>query len=49
MPVLAHTRIDKNNRTTVPREVRKLLEVGNGDTIEWVYEEGRIYVRKASR
>jgi len=49
MPVLARTRVDKNNRTTVPREVRKLLEVANGDTIEWVYEEGRIYVRKANR
>ena len=49
MPVLARTRIDKNNRTTVPREVRKLLEIVNGDTIEWVYEEGRVYIRKAGR
>jgi AbrB family looped-hinge helix DNA binding protein len=49
MPVLARTRVDRNNRTTVPREVRRLLEVGNGDIIEWVYEEGRVYVRKASR
>ena len=48
MPILAHTKIDKNNRTTVSREVRKLLEIGNGDAIEWVYEEGRVYVRKAS-
>jgi len=42
MPVLARTRLDKNNRTTVPREVRKLA-------IEWIYEDGRIYVRKAGR
>jgi len=48
MPILARTRIDKNNRTTVPREVRKLLEINNGDSIEWVYEEGHVYVRKAS-
>lgn len=47
MPVLA--RIDKNNRTTVPHEVRKLLEVGNGNTIEWVYEDDHVYVRKAGR
>lgn len=48
MPILARTKVDKNNRTTVPREVRRLLELNNGDSIEWVYVDGRIYVRKAS-
>ena len=38
MPVLAHTWIDENNRTTVPHEARKLPQVGNGDTTERVYE-----------
>jgi len=27
MPVLARTEVDKNNRTAVPGEVRKLLEL----------------------
>lgn len=47
MPVLAVTRIGKYYRTTVPREVRKLLEINEGDRIEWVFEEGRVIVRRA--
>jgi len=43
MPVLARTKVDKNNRTTVPREVRKLLELNDSDSIEWVYEKGNIH------
>jgi len=31
MPVLARARIEKNTRTTAPREVRKLLKTGNGN------------------
>jgi len=46
MPVLARTRVDRQYRTTVPREVRRILEVGRGDEIEWVLENGKIFVRK---
>jgi len=46
MPVLARTRVDRQHRTTVPREVRKILEVGRGDEIEWILEDGKILVRK---
>ncbi|WP_168371299.1 AbrB/MazE/SpoVT family DNA-binding domain-containing protein [Pyrodictium occultum] len=47
MPILSVTRIGKYYRTTVPREVRKLLDLHENDEIEWVFEEGRIVVGKA--
>ena len=46
MPVLATTRIGKYFRTTVPREVRKLLGLRENDEIEWVFEDGKIIIRK---
>jgi len=46
MPVLAITRIGKYYRTTVPREVRKILELNENDEIEWVLENDKIVVRK---
>jgi len=48
MPTLATTRIGKYYRTTVPREVRKLLGINENDLIEWVFEDGKVIVRKAS-
>ena len=36
MSVLAKTKISKYFRTTVPREVRKILETKENDTVEWV-------------
>lgn len=46
MPVLSSTRVGREYRTTVPREVRRLLELGLNDVVDWVYEDGRVYVRK---
>jgi len=46
MPVLAKTRIGKYFRTTVPREVRKILEIKENDVVEWVLEDNKIVVRK---
>jgi len=43
---LAVTRIGKYYRTTVPREVRKILELNENDEIEWVFENDKIVVRK---
>lgn len=48
MPVSAVTLIGKYFRTTVPREVRKLLGINENDSIEWVFEDGKIIIRKAS-
>lgn len=49
MPVLAITKVGKGYRTTVPREVRKLLNVGESDELEWVFENGKVVVRKGGR
>ena len=46
MPILAKTRVGKYFRTTVPREVRKILEIKENDVVEWVLERDRIIVRK---
>jgi AbrB family looped-hinge helix DNA binding protein len=43
-PTLSRTRVGRCNKTTIPREVRKLLSMGEGDIVEWVYEDGRVYV-----
>jgi AbrB family looped-hinge helix DNA binding protein len=45
-PTLSRTRVGRYNRTTIPREVRKLLGIGEGDVVEWVFEDGRVIVRR---
>ena len=47
MPVIARTRIGRYYRTTIPREVRKLLKLRESDEVEWVFENRVVYVRKA--
>jgi len=49
MPVLSVTRVGRYYRTTIPREVRKLLGLSEGDEVEWVFEDGRVVVRRALR
>ena len=44
--LLKVTRIGKYHRTTVPGEVRKILELSEGDEIAWFLEEGKIVVEK---
>jgi AbrB family looped-hinge helix DNA binding protein len=46
MPTLSRTRVGRYSRTTIPREVRKLLGISEGDFVEWVYEDGRVFIRK---
>jgi AbrB family looped-hinge helix DNA binding protein len=46
MPVLAVTRVGRYYRTTIPREVRKLLGINENDEIEWVFEDNKVIVRK---
>lgn len=47
VPVLAKTRVGKYYRTTVPREVRKILEIKENDLVEWILEKDKIVIRKA--
>ncbi|MEM2288240.1 MAG: AbrB/MazE/SpoVT family DNA-binding domain-containing protein [Sulfolobales archaeon] len=46
---MARTRIGRYYRTTIPREVRKLLELRENDEVEWVFENGVVYVREVWR
>jgi len=46
MLVLARVRVGRGCRTTIPREDRKLLGIGESDEVEWVFEDGRVIVRK---
>lgn len=48
MPILAVTKIGRYYRTTIPREVRKLLGLSENDEVEWVFEDGKIVLRKRS-
>jgi AbrB family looped-hinge helix DNA binding protein len=45
-PILSRTRVGRYNRTTIPREVRKLLGISEGDVVEWVYEDGKVVIRR---
>jgi bifunctional DNA-binding transcriptional regulator/antitoxin component of YhaV-PrlF toxin-antitoxin module len=45
--VLDKTRLGRFYRTTIPENVRKFLNVSQGDFVEWVFAEGKIIVRKA--
>jgi len=44
--VLKTTRLGRYHRTTVPEEVRKLLNLREGDKIAWILEESRIVVER---
>ena len=46
MPVFAATCIGRYCRSTVPREVRKILELNEDDEIEWFFENDKIVVGK---
>jgi len=40
-----HHLLRNGYRTTIPREVRKLLGIGESDEAEWVFEDGKVIVR----
>lgn len=46
MPILATTKVGKYYRTTIPREVRKLLNINENDEIEWIFEDNKVFIRK---
>lgn len=46
MPVLAVTKVGKYYRTTIPREVRKLLNINENDEIEWIFEDNKVIIKK---
>ncbi len=44
--LLKITRVGKYNRTTIPGEVRKLLDLREGDEVAWLFEDGKIVIEK---
>ena len=44
--VRSETRIGRHNGTTIPKEVRRFLEVEEEYKIELVFKTSKIYVRK---
>ena len=40
-----HHLLRNGYRTTIPREVRKLLGIGESDEAEWVFEDSKVIVR----
>jgi len=40
------TKVDKMGRTVIPSYIRKILDLKEGDRVEWSVEEGKVVVRK---
>ena len=40
-------RIDELGRIVIPREIRKVLQIRDGDPLEFFSENGNIIIRKA--
>jgi len=45
--ILDVTSVTKRYQTTVPKKVRKIMELTENDSIVWIFESGEIKVRKA--
>ena len=44
--VLDRTKTGRSYRTTVPETVKKLLQLDEGNVVEWVFDGSNILVRK---
>jgi len=40
------TKVDKMGRTVIPSNIRKILNIKEGDYIEWTIENNKVIVRK---
>lgn len=47
--ILDKTKVGKLNRTTVPEQVRALLQLKEGDEIIWVQEGNKVVVDRAKK
>lgn len=41
------SKITAQGQTSVPADIRKRLGVGPGSTLEWVEEDGKVFVKRA--
>lgn len=44
-----HTKVTSQGQVSVPASVRRALGLTPGSTLEWVEEDGRIVVKRATR
>jgi len=47
VPILGKTKLWGRGYTTIPAAVRKILDIENGDEIEWIFKDNEIIFRKA--
>jgi len=47
--ILDKTRVGRLNRTTVPEQVRELLQLKTGDEIVWIQEGNKVVVDRAKK
>jgi len=47
--ILAKTKVGRYHRTTIPEEVRKILNIKEGDEVVWIQEGDKIYIEKAKQ
>jgi len=43
---LGLTKVYNHGKTQIPRDVRKLLKIKDGDRVLWLIEDGKIVVEK---
>jgi antitoxin PrlF len=46
---LPKSKITTQGQISVPADVRKKLGVGPGSTLEWVEEDGKVFVKRAGK
>ncbi len=46
---IATSKLTKQGQISVPAEVRRKLGLGPGSVLEWVEEDGKLQVRRATR
>jgi AbrB family looped-hinge helix DNA binding protein len=45
--IIALSRVYQRGKTQVPKEVRDILGIEDGDKVLWLFESGKLIVRKA--
>jgi len=44
MSILVSIKVGKYYRTTIPREIRRIIGMGSGDYIDWIFLNSKIIV-----
>ena len=45
--ILKTSKVFQRGKTTIPVEIRKLLNLVDGDNVVWYYEDGKVYLDTA--